>query len=311
MSDKIPVKKYTYSDWWEGRVVLAYATIFNKENEHFILCTWEDFESENDIVKIKNKQKEIFDQGTKKLCDSWVRIFSAQYEKSEIKKLYLEREIEDTATIIFENDDPKFPTFQLELPMKNHNVLFYVTDLLEIRRFINDIIIQGKERNYDFIHSPQSLQQNKILKAPLKVFAQAFWDYLKWLRNFDLAPGENGRESAALIKDDKKPTITAYAIMHVYLSLFNGQGVTQQNKHTLVKKYGYNSAEQLRNEFVKYQGKDTRLYLNTSHKRSARVHMERFNSILPILENLNKDAYDKAKNDLELLQKTYDKHFDC
>jgi hypothetical protein len=80
--------------------------------------------------------------------------------------------------------------------------------------------------------------------------------------------------------DQSKPTLTAYAIMHVYLSMFNGQGVTQQNKNALATKYGYTSGDRLRNDFTKYQNEGKRLDLSTTNKKSADTHLERFKKIL-------------------------------
>ena len=108
---------------------------------------------------------------------------------------------------------------------------------------------------------------------------------------------------------ETKPTITAYAIMHVYLALYLGQAVTPQNKNVLAKKYGYNSGNQLRNNFTFYQNEDKLLDLNTTNRRSANTHLKRFKDILPLLEKENKAAYEKAKNDLEILEKIYTKHY--
>ncbi|MFN9938043.1 MAG: hypothetical protein ACK56I_01085, partial [bacterium] len=86
---------------------------------------------------------------------------------------------------------------------------------------------------------------------------------------------EHSSQSEAKGNKGSKPTLTAYAIMHVYLSMYDGQPVTQQNKKELASKYGYNSGEQLRNDFTKYQNEDTRLGINTGNKRSADTHLKR------------------------------------
>jgi hypothetical protein len=105
-----------------------------------------------------------------------------------------------------------------------------------------------------------------------------------------------------------KISIPAYAIMHVYLSMFNGQAVTQQNKKELAKKYGYNSGDQLRNDFTKYQNEDKRLDLNINNKKAANAHLERIKSILSLLKSENTDAYNKANEDLQKLEKIYNKY---
>ncbi len=109
-------------------------------------------------------------------------------------------------------------------------------------------------------------------------------------------------------QSDERLTIAAYALMHVYLSQFGGQPVTQQNKNELVTQYGYASGEQLRNNFTFYQNEDKRLELNTSNKRSADTHLQRYSSILPLLEQQNIEAFKAATKDLELLQNKYKKY---
>lgn len=111
------------------------------------------------------------------------------------------------------------------------------------------------------------------------------------------------------IKKEQKPTIKAYAIMHVYLAMYGGQAVTQQNKNELVKQYGYTSGKQLRNEYTCYQNEDKRLDLNTTNKRSAKTHLERYNDILPLLESQNKQAFEAAKIDFENLNNKYNKYY--
>ncbi len=106
-----------------------------------------------------------------------------------------------------------------------------------------------------------------------------------------------------------KPTITAYAIMHVYLERFEGTGITQQNKTRLAKEYGYNSGDRLRNEYVLYQNDEKRLDLHTNNKKSATAHLERYKSILPLLQKMNNRAFQAANKDLQLLEKAYNKHY--
>ena len=95
--------------------------------------------------------------------------------------------------------------------------------------------------------------------------------------------------------------------MHVYLAMFGGQAVSPQNKNDLAKKYGHNSGNQLRNDFTKFQNEDKRLDINPSNKKSANIHLTRFKDILPLIK-ANPKAYEKAKADLQFLEKEYRKH---
>lgn len=97
--------------------------------------------------------------------------------------------------------------------------------------------------------------------------------------------------------------------MHVYLAMFGGQPVTQQNKNELALKYQFKTGDKLRNEFTKFQDEDNRMGLNTTNKRAANEHLKRFRTILPLLEKENKQAYEKVKVDLETLKNKYNKHY--
>lgn len=116
------------------------------------------------------------------------------------------------------------------------------------------------------------------------------------------------QENNLLPSVDLKITVTANAIRHVYLSMFGGKPVTEQNKTLLAKNYGYKSGTQLRNQFVKYKNDDNRLKINTSNKRAANDHIDRFKAILPLLEKENYEAYQRAKKDLQDLETVYYKH---
>lgn len=108
---------------------------------------------------------------------------------------------------------------------------------------------------------------------------------------------------------EPKISIPTYALMHVYLAMFQGQAVTQQNKTELAIKYGYTSGEQLRNDFTFYQNEDKRMDINLKNKRSAQTHLNRFELILPLLKKQNLLAFQKAKEDFEVLKKEYNKHY--
>lgn len=123
-------------------------------------------------------------------------------------------------------------------------------------------------------------------------------DFLKWVK----------------IKSKPEPeaennlTVKTIALMHVYLAMFKGKPVTQQNKDELAEKYKFKNGTQLRNEFTKFQNEDKRMDLNSTSKKAANDHLQRFRDILPLLENENIQAYSQAKEDLETLEKEYEKY---
>ena len=55
------MKRYTYNDWLDGKLILKYDCIIPK-GETPILVEWNNFNTDEDILLIKRKQKEIFDE---------------------------------------------------------------------------------------------------------------------------------------------------------------------------------------------------------------------------------------------------------
>ncbi len=126
---------------------------------------------------------------------------------------------------------------------------------------------------------------------------------------------EGCRERAKSVMIDEKGELTktysvsTYGLLHAYLALAKGQAVTKQNQEDLALKYGFQSGQKLRNEFLKYSREDRRLDLSISNKRSAQTHLERFKSILSMLRQINQQAYELASNDMAHLEKLFSKYF--
>jgi hypothetical protein len=180
----------------------------------------------------------------------------------------------------------------LERELKRNNL----KDTLESKSFLASILIPEIDRLINLHKENRSYGIG--LDAPLLQVAVRFKD---WLLKKEPIEHKQTEES--------KPTITAYALMHVYLTMYGGQAVTQQNKKDLVKKYGYSSGEQLRNDFTYYQNEDKRLELNSTNKRSANTHLERYRNILPLLETQNLEAFEAATKDFDKLEKEYNKYY--
>jgi len=173
----------------------------------------------------------------------------------------------------------------------------------DIRRFTNDIIVSVE------VLLKSSERGGKLMISNISSFhANELIKFYNWLK-------ENSNDTKQ-VKDElvsnnpaMRPTITAYAIMHVYLSLFGGKAVTQQNKNELAKSYGYQSGNQLRNDFTFYIAEAKRMDLHTTNKRSANTHLERFRWILPMLREQNSKAFEKASAELRILEHEYRKHY--
>lgn len=104
-------------------------------------------------------------------------------------------------------------------------------------------------------------------------------------------------------------SVNSIALMHVYLSMFGGKAITQQNKDAIALKYGFKNGTQLRNNFTKFQKEDKRKDLHTTNKKAANEHLQRFKDILPLLKSENIEAYNFAVNEFSGLEKIYNIHY--
>jgi len=117
-----------------------------------------------------------------------------------------------------------------------------------------------------------------------------FYEFLIELRN---------SPNSISVNSEKKITIAAYGIMHVYIKKFedNGQGVTENNKVELASKYGFTSptsGKQLKDEFDKF---------NNDAEASPKQHLSRLESILQLLKTEYPKAFMAANTDYVKLQK--------
>jgi len=262
-------------------------------------------------------QKECSNPNDCPYDQSWIRrITLAKTLFAELKPLPIQKAITTKSKLDFTKDNLEQTVLQLARLNGYDKPSVFLDELLEDVSSFDDFDF---ECNF-FLNIHYLCKEN----------ADQFWseshrkDISQWLMKsrivtdvfnttWDASPkkGEVENEKSQLeTKPGKvKISIPAYAIMHVYLSMFNGQAITQQNKKELAKKYGYNSGDQLRNEFTKYQNEDKRLDLSINNKKSANTHLERFKSVLPLLKDENSNAYNKAREDLQKLEYLYNKHY--
>ncbi len=175
--------KYTYTDWWEGKIYLTYCNIVYKTEDKKNLppCVqWQDI-SEKDIPKIKAKQKELFNNQRNDLLKKWCDEFTKRYKSSKLQGNLLNDEIADFYDYLFNRElqGKEFVTFR-----NSHIRNFEANDFFEIQSYALDVIKNGREINYDFVHSPNFPFQPKG-KIPSQIFAQTIWDYFQWLHTFN------------------------------------------------------------------------------------------------------------------------------
>jgi len=170
------VKKFKYIDWLEGKVVLDTCEFEYNKGEKPIIVKWDDFE-ENEILKIKEKQKQIFEDNVNELLKNFQDDFLKRLEKSMMKEDLLNDFLKQCFDIMF----APIPNYEI-ITLKEWNCTFTLEELFEIQRYIKDVVKNGKSYGYDFVHSPNCVNQNK-LKIHSYIYAQTIAEYYVWLKH--------------------------------------------------------------------------------------------------------------------------------
>jgi len=208
MTQRSNKKKYTSQDWLHGKIYLDTCPVrfhYSEQKNIGTRISWTDLDaSERD--KIRAMQKENYDAIYNDLLNRFKTHFTARYKRSEFKPILLQDEVQDFHKLLF---DERILSYLL---IGRHHILQYEeNDFKVIKQYVNDVIIGGKEKTYDFIHSKNySYQENK---TPSRLYAQVCYDYYQWLIKSPVGTKPKKEENRTL-KDiwikDKDPRYIIY-----------------------------------------------------------------------------------------------------
>jgi hypothetical protein len=176
------MEQYKFENWLNGDVTLIYSEVFfdekddNGEIVEPICVDWGNF-AESDVIKIKQMQKQIFDENININLEKFKSEFLKRYTKSLMPEEFLESEKQECFDILFS----KIPIKQF-ITTKHWEITFYYNDLLEIQKYAKNTILKGIEVCLDFVHSPKNKYQIKN-KVPSQVYAHVLYNYFHWLNN--------------------------------------------------------------------------------------------------------------------------------
>lgn len=190
------MKKYKFESWYNGDVTLLYSEVFYKNNENDdknnepVFVTWDNF-AKSEVIKIKEKQKEIFNENVNLYLTKFQTEFEKRYKKSLMSAEFLEMEKIECFNILYS----EIPNSEIIIT-RNWKIPFNINDLLEIQEYANKSILRGIEICLDFIHSPNNKYQIKD-KIPSQVYAQSLYEYYKWLEVYNNCFGKTDDNSAS------------------------------------------------------------------------------------------------------------------
>ncbi|MFN5458600.1 MAG: hypothetical protein ACK5AY_01700, partial [Bacteroidota bacterium] len=222
------MKKYTFNDWWHGRVYLETCELSYSKGDNFgKKAALSDF-NKKDQTRILIKQKRLFLQSCNKLLKSYIKEFKFRFKNSEAKEKFVENELIDL--------DHFFNTrTKTGLRFINRDFIIEPKELFKIRRYLNVQIIRGK-KDYSFIHSPNYKFQQKG-KISLQIYTYTNWQYWTWVREFHskhIKIISAGSKKSNFISPKSTPMIVI-ALIQIY----QGIVINRRNAVNIAAQYGY------------------------------------------------------------------------
>jgi hypothetical protein len=186
---------YNFSDWLEGKVVLASSYfVFNKK-EKPIVAQLSDF-SEDDQELIKSTLIEAFDKAVSSLLIGFKKHFKKEYNASKDKGNLLKLTIGQCNEILL----GKVSNYGPFATCSFWNVTFTIQVLSEISNHYTNHILRGKPIDYySFQIKGSPLFEGE--ENPI-VYSQTIWEFMTWLQNAILV--KNGTKSESKFDSNSK-----------------------------------------------------------------------------------------------------------
>jgi hypothetical protein len=211
------MKKYTYKEWLYGKIILKYDCIIQK-GRNPILVEWGDFKCDEDILLIKKKQKEIFNERVTNLLEKFKSFFKIEIEASQEFEVHCRMTLNQIDTIL------KGVLPQMELiPTEYWNCVFFYKDLCEIQEYYRSNLIRGVEVDYSFINSP-TMDYQRQDENP-HIYAHTLYLFHKWIET------EQAKQADTKTDKLKAPVIA------LFCSVLNDAGIIRKIETESVQTY--------------------------------------------------------------------------
>ena len=230
---------YTYKNWLDGEVVLRYATIYKSAEikTNPIIVDWKNFNQE-DIQKIKLKQKEIFDKQKNIFVSKEIDRLSEEYKNSIFKEKFISRNF----TLWNEILSGKL----LELTAldsyctSDNSITFPSIYYQEMIAYYNSFKIGGLQYDFSNVHSencPYKLKTDLLPEVIVEVILKLKYEFDEWKSDFPSKEKTKESKYPSIFKDvqaeslffklikeikNRKPFQPAYSyIFHKMRGTFN------------------------------------------------------------------------------------------
>ncbi len=195
--------KYTYKDWWEGRIYFGGQTIVSQadvkefsESSSYVKYNQLSLDDEN---RVKRMQKKLHLTAVKKRFNELKQFFVKSLGNSSEPHILIKGILGDLNTLF--NLKTNIPlNGWIELKYLERNIYYGDNENLPLKNFLRHQIINGR-RSYDHMQSPKQLLPY-FTNPPFETWVDAMYKYFQWLREKD---GRNQRRARAGKKDQKSP----------------------------------------------------------------------------------------------------------
>jgi hypothetical protein len=275
------MKKYTYKDWLDGKLILKYDFIIPK-GENPILVEWNDFNCEDDILRIKRKQKEIFDERVTNLLGKYKSVFNKEIEASKEPKEHCRMTLNQIDTIF---TGVLTPTEFIRT--EYWNCVFFYNDLSEIQKNYKNSIIRGVEVDYAFINSPTMNYQRQ--GENYQIYTHSLYLFRKWVETFQPQQTE--------VKTEQE-IIEASRTKDIILKELYGIDKNKGWEYAFVNEKDLNDFADLLTRYFEYQPYDLPKKI-IELKKDCRTRFAK--SLRPIHKELSNENK-KLKSDIEFFE---------
>ncbi len=154
------MNSYAVDDWWSGEICLNTCPILIEGDYHPIICSINDFESD-DKIAIKKLQKEIWDSHSVKYYTKLKLDYNQKINNTRFKETYLESYLLKLRELLNPHSE-YFSDFNNKVIFKIpgiDRIEFELQYFNDYEMFIKNYLINGNPIEYDFIHSPNFTYQ--------------------------------------------------------------------------------------------------------------------------------------------------------
>jgi hypothetical protein len=135
------------------------------------------------------------------------------------------------------------------------------------------------------------------------------------MKLYNTVAGYLDDEYLAILNSKKVPvsisglTVKEVALFYAYLNDVGKGSITKENRNEIAEKYGHKSGINLRNIFLRYLKRKSRIDINTTNRKSASSHLASMLRVQKPLLEVSQEAYKLAIEDYEEAQAVFDKYF--